>query len=49
MAGIIGVMLLAGSALGALVSIAGPAVAVRVLSFLSLAAASAALRLEEAR
>lgn len=46
---IIGLMLLAGGAFGALVSIAGPAVAVLVLSILSLAAAGAALRLEEAQ
>ncbi|HZD53599.1 MAG TPA: MFS transporter [Woeseiaceae bacterium] len=46
---IIGVMLLAGSAFGGLVSIAGPAVAVLVLSVVSLAASAAALRLEEAQ
>lgn len=46
---IIGVMLLAGGAFGGLVSLAGPAVAVLVLSCISLAAAAAALRLEEAQ
>jgi hypothetical protein len=46
---VIGVLLLAGGALSAVVAVAGPAVAVLVLSFVSLIAAGAALRLEEAQ
>jgi hypothetical protein len=46
---LIGVMLLAGGAFGGLVSIAGAAVAVLVLSSISLIAAAAALRLKEAQ
>lgn len=46
---IIGVMLLAGGAFGGLASIAGPAVAVLILSAISLVAAAAALRLKEAQ
>ena len=45
----IGVMLLAGGAFGALASVTGPVVVVLVLSALSLAAAAAALRLDEAQ
>lgn len=46
---IIGVMLLVGGAFGGLVSIAGPAAAISVLSAISLVAAVAALRLKEAQ
>lgn len=46
---VIGVLLLAGGAVSALVALAGPAAAVLVLSFVSLLAAGAALRLKEAQ
>jgi hypothetical protein len=46
---VIGVMLLAGSGFGALVAVAGPSVAVLVLSCISIVAAAAALGLKEAQ
>ena len=46
---VIGVLLLAGGAVSALVAVAGPAVAVLALSVVSLIAAAAALRLKEAQ